>query len=223
MFSPEGSAFLEVGGLSKVLGGRRVLDDVSFALGRGSLVWVAGANGAGKSTLLRCLAGLARFTGVVRLAGERVPGGVAVRRRIGYLPQAPGLLPTATVDETLRYYAHLRRSDPPDLGPGLLPPADARIGELSGGQVQRVALAIALTGSPDLLLLDEPTANLDPESCTLIRDELIARAGRGSLVLVAGPTSGDLTAGADAVLWLEDGRVAAARRELRRSPAEVTV
>lgn len=220
MSSPRGTASLEVAHLSKRFGTLPVLRDVSFAAQAGTLVWIAGGNGAGKSTVLRCLAGLARFHGTAHLDGDRLPGAIDVRRRIGYLPQTPGLLPSATVAETIAFFARLRGLGASPSFDGFLPPADAKIGELSGGQRQRVAVVTALLGTPRLLLLDEPVANLDAEGRDRVREVLLGRTARGAIVIVASPVLDDLTERADLVVHLSDGVV----RETRTcSEADVAV
>lgn len=198
---------LIVEGLTKRFAGRAVVDDVSFTIGAGEIAILSGGNGAGKSTLLRCLAGLLRFDGVARLDGERLRGTIAARRRIGYLPQGVALAPTATVEEALAFYAQLRCVDPTDhrFPSAFLPRADARTNTLSGGQRQRVALAISLLGEPGLLLLDEPTANLDEEARDVVHTALLRRAHDGTIVLVASPDIGDVADIAARALVLRDG------------------
>lgn len=204
---------LTVDALHKTLGGRPVLRGVSFAAQPGTMTVVGGTNGSGKSTLLRCLAGTASFTGDARLGEHRLgrSAPAAVRRLVGYLPQSPALPDTGTVDEVLELFARLRGADPADLPlpASFLPPGGDRIGTLSGGQAQRVAFAVALLGDPRLLLLDEPTANLDDDGRAVTWEVVAGACRRGTTVVVASPAPGELAELAHLVLGLRDGVIAA--------------
>lgn len=198
---------LHVEKLTKRYGDRRALDAVSFSVSSGVVVCVSGSNGAGKSTLLRCLAGLTSFEGRANLAGIALPPSREARRDIAYLPQTAALLESATVAETLRFFARLRGVDPSVtvLPEGFLPPADARIGTLSGGNRQRVALAVALLGSPRLILLDEPLASLDPAGREMLLQTVRRCADRGATVVISSPAHRDLMDVADRLIVLVDG------------------
>ncbi len=200
---------LEVEGLRKAFGGHVVLEGVTISVAPGEIVAVSGGNGAGKSTLLRCLAGLLPFEGRARVAGFPVDGRPAVRRLIGYVPQAVQLPEHATVAEVLGFFARLRGVAPrvPELSEGFLPAPERPIGVCSGGQRQRVALAVALLGEPRLLLLDEPVANLDEPGREAFWDALRSRARAGAAALVATPTPADLIGVASRAVVLADGRV----------------
>lgn len=200
---------LEVIGLSKAYGEHRVLQDVTIRVAPGEIVVVSGGNGAGKSTLLRCLAGLQRFEGRARVGGLELDGSPAVRRLIGYVPQAVQLPEHASVGEVLGFFAALRGVPPriPDLPEGFLPAPERTIGVCSGGQRQRVALAVALLGEPRLLLLDEPVANLDEPAREAFWDLVRERARAGASFLIASPTPADLIGVAGRAVVLTDGRV----------------
>ena len=164
-------------------GGAALLDEVSFRIGRGELVGVLGPNGAGKTTLLRVLTGFERnVTGDVRVLGERAPrlrgGGLArLRVRIGYAPQLHGETPSVPI--RLREVVTMGRSGRRGLARrltgedsriveecldrlGLTSLAERPYAQLSGGERRKAHLARALAQEPELLLLDEPTSNLDP-------------------------------------------------------------
>src|ERR1019366_6719836 len=160
---------LEIDGVSKAFGSQVVLDDVSIDLRKGDIALLVGANGSGKSTLLRCVAGLTAFQGTVKVLGA-TPRSASGRGLIGYLPQLVALPEAVTVGEVIAFFARLRGvsvGGPEELAAavplteGFLPGLDRRIGTLSGGMRRRVALAVALLGSPPVVLLDEPTASLD--------------------------------------------------------------
>ncbi len=158
---------IEVDGLVVDRGGRRVLDDVSFTVAPGEVVGLLGPSGCGKSTLMRALVGVQIVkSGRVEALGQ--PAGSAdLRRRVGYMTQSPSVYADLSVRANLRYFATIvgaprsdadRVMDEVDLASH----ADALVGRLSGGQLSRVSLATALLGSPELLVLDEPTVGLDP-------------------------------------------------------------
>ncbi|HUG74943.1 MAG TPA: ABC transporter ATP-binding protein [Acidimicrobiia bacterium] len=195
---------LEILRLSKAYRGRTVLDRVDLEVDRGSILAVTGSNGSGKSTLLRCVAGLASCTGVVLFDGEPI---ATVRDRVGYLPQVPGLHAWASGAEVMSYFGRLRGvEDPMAFVPdGFFPDPSSRIGVLSGGQRQRVALAIALLGGPSLLLLDEPSANLDDNARDTLWSLLRAAAEGGATVLVATPKDADMGPLADRTVRIVDG------------------
>jgi len=205
-----GETRLVVENLTKVYKGGWGLHDVSLEVPAGCVVALGGPNGSGKSTLLRCLAGLARYAGVIRLDGRALDGSPEGREGIGYLPQNVGMPEHATIGEMLELFARLRgapRSTIP-LPDGFVRDDDAPIGVLSGGQRHRVALAIALLGSPTLLLLDEPVANLDEEGrdafwsvLRRLRDE------RGVTAIVSSPSPSELRHVADRALYMADGRI----------------
>lgn len=215
---------LHVRDLTKRYGSNTVLDGISFALPAGTIAVVTGANGAGKSTLLRCLASLASFDGTAALDGDPLPGGHELRRAIGYLPQDVGLPATTTVSEVLDLFAHLRAVEPEtaDLPDSFLPAMAAPVGTLSGGQRQRLAIAIALLGRPDLLLLDEPTANLDAWAAGTLWEVLHDHRDRGATILVASPRTADVVDEADIVLTLADANIEATDRWVT-TPVQVEV
>jgi ABC-type multidrug transport system ATPase subunit len=197
---------LEITSLSKAYGKRPVLDDIDLTIPSGSVTAVTGANGCGKSTLLRCIAGLAAYRGTVTYRGMSVERS---RGDLGYLPQAAGLPSWATVGEVVSFFARLRGCAPDDLPlpDGFVPSADRQIAVLSGGQRQRVALAVALLGEPSLLLLDEPSANLDDPSRATLWRLLAEAADGGATVLVATPIDADLGSLARSVIEIVDGRL----------------
>jgi ABC-type multidrug transport system ATPase subunit len=201
---------LRVCGITKSFGDRPVLRDASFSVRPGEVVCLTGDNGAGKSTLLRCLVGLARHSGEAFLDGIALAGSPAALALLGYVPQSPALVETNTVEETIGFFASLRGVPPLDgrLPDGFLPTPGEQIAHLSGGQRQRVALSVGLLGSPRLLLLDEPTANLDDAGRAMTKEVLRTAADEGSCVVIVSPALIDLLEIVDRVLVLKDGCIA---------------
>ena len=194
--------------------GRPVLHDVSFDAARGRVLALAGASGSGKSTLLRCLNRLAEAeSGTITLDGSdiRALDPPALRRRVALVAQAPVMLP-GTVAENLAYGLAALQDDARDaalsaagLDPTFLP-RTARA--LSGGERARVALARALTRDPDAILLDEPTAALDPDTAQHVAETITALARRDLIVIVATHDLALAEAVADATLRLAGGTTA---------------
>ena len=204
-------------GLSRAYGDSWVLSGIDLELERGRTLAVIGANGAGKSTLLRILAGLLRPTGgSASVLGSDLPrNAFAIRARVGYLGHQALLYRDLSAEENLRFHARLFGL--PDEGRDRIAElleavrldhrAGTRIAEMSAGMVQRLAICRTVLHEPDLLLLDEPVAHLDPEGAETVAP-LIGAAGGRSRVLVTHDVAAAL-AGADQILALRrDGAVA---------------
>lgn len=151
--------------LRVVRGGYDVLPGLSLDVAAGSVSGLLGPSGGGKSTLLRSIVGVQVVAGgSVEVLGEPA-GSPSLRHRVGYVTQAPSVYPDLTVRENLRYFAAVlgapaRDADRVMTEVALTEHADALVGRLSGGQASRASLAAALLGTPELLVLDEPTVGL---------------------------------------------------------------
>ncbi|HLL92346.1 MAG TPA: ABC transporter ATP-binding protein [Solirubrobacteraceae bacterium] len=219
-------AALELEGLARHYGEREALSDVSLSLGAGQTLVVFGGNGAGKTTLLRILATLLRpHAGSARVLGSRLPDEAwAVRGRIGLLGHEPLLYRELTARENLRFHARLHGVAEERVEQLLeIVAMTGRVNEplrtLSRGMVQRVAVARAVLHDPELLLLDEPRANLDPAAIELV-DPLIGATSGHTRVISSHDPSGGL-AEADLVLGLRAGRPALLRAAGDVDPAEI--
>ena len=206
-------------GVGKSYGRTAALSDVDLTLAPG-ITGLLGPNGAGKTTMLRILAtALAADNGEVRVLGEdpSTPAGrVAVRRHLGYVPQETGFPRGFTTFAFVDYLAILKEWSNRehrheevrrviDLV-GLGAEATKRVSSLSGGQRRRVVLAQALLGEPDLLVLDEPTAGLDPAQRGRLRD-VLGRAGVTATVVISTHQTEDVAALCERVAVLDEGRV----------------
>jgi heme exporter protein A len=219
-------AALQVEGLARHYGEREALSDVSVSLEAGQTLVVFGPNGAGKSTLLRVLATLLRpHAGGVRVLGKSLPQEAwAVRGRVGLLGHEPLLYRELTARENLRFHARLHdvAEERVDELLGAVAMADrARepLRTLSRGMVQRVAVARAVLHDPELLLLDEPYANLDPAAIELARPLIGATSGCTRVICSHDPSGG--LAEADLVLGLRAGRPALLRAAPEVDPTEI--
>jgi heme exporter protein A len=203
-----------VNGLVRRFGEREALRGVDVTLRRGQTVAVFGPNGAGKTTLLRVLGTLLMpHAGSVRILGHDLPRNAhAVRAKIGFLGHETLLYRELTGRENLTFYARLYRVSSPGerIGTlldaaGMTARADEPVHSLSRGMVQRLAICRAVLHEPELLLLDEPFAGLDPDAEELV-EPLIGRASPCSRVLVTHDIERGLTQ-SDQVLGLRDGQV----------------
>ena len=200
---------LELDGVTVNFGGRRVLDELSWTAAAGELTALLGPNGAGKTTALRCLTGLIRpSSGRVLVLGGP-PGGA--NERLGLMPQSVGAWSAVRPGEMLRYLAGLY-SDPVPVADlvealALAPLLNRPYRRLSGGEQQAVNLAGALVGRPQLVLLDEPTAGMDPHARRRTWDVIAGLRGRGVSVLLTTHDMDEAARLADRVWIMDAGRV----------------
>ena len=202
---------IELAGLTRRYGERVALQDVTLSVPAGATLVVFGPNGAGKSTLLRVLATLLRpHAGTARVLGHALPDeGWAVRGRIGLLGHAPLLYRDLSGRENLAFHARLHgvaleRAAALIAQVGLSARADDKVHTYSRGMVQRLAVCRAVLHDPEVLLLDEPRANLDPAATELVEPLIGAASGRTRVVTSHDPAGG--LAEADLALGLRAGR-----------------
>jgi ABC-2 type transport system ATP-binding protein len=182
---------LELSGLRRTFGTLTALDDLSFEVPSGHVVGFLGPNGAGKTTAMRAIFGLTDLdAGEVRWNGR--PIGQAERRRFGYMPEERGLYPSMLVGEQVEYLGRLHGLSEADAAQAthgwlerldIADRSDSKVEALSHGNQQRVQLAAALVHDPELLVLDEPLAGLDPSGIDAIGHVLVERAQAGCCVL----------------------------------------
>jgi ABC-type multidrug transport system ATPase subunit len=207
---------IRVEGLVKRYGGVTAVDGLSFEVEPGETFAMIGPNGAGKTTTLKVLLGLVRpDAGRVAIGPERLPPEAPrARLSLGYVPQRVEFTAGRTVREVLRFFAELRALPAAAVDRalervGLAPLAARRATELSGGYTQRLSLAQALLGDPALLVLDEPTASLDPEATWDFRTLLEQLRREGKTILLCSHLLAEVERVADRVLILVAGRRAA--------------
>jgi ABC-2 type transport system ATP-binding protein len=205
---------LRIEGLRKTFGKQTVLDYLDWSLPSGRVIGLLGRNGAGKSTLIRCALGLSPIDdGSVQLFGEpvaRLPA--ATLHRIGYVPQSFDLFPWMKVRQYLDFHAAFYAGWNAELVDGLLGrwevDAAKKIGELSQGQRQKLAIIRAIAPDPDLLLLDEPVASLDPQTRRLFLEELLRITRRpGKTVVFSTHITTDLERADAEIALLKSGRI----------------
>ena len=210
-----GDPAVVVDGLVKRYGERTVLDGVSLSVAAGELVALLGPNGAGKTTTVEIIEGYRRADGgrTSVLGQDPATGGPALRARVGLMLQDGGIDPRARPRETLRQYGGFH-ADPRDADElldlvGLQAVADTRYRRLSGGERQRLGFALALVGRPEVVILDEPTAGMDPEARVTIRSVIADLRDAGLAILLTSHDLTDVERLADRIVVLDGGRVVA--------------
>lgn len=204
---------VEFRGLRKQFGRLTALDRVNIAVAAGRVTALVGPNGAGKSTLIKCLLGLVRADeGSIRLAGTVLESGCDYRRGLGYMPQAPRFPDNLTGREVVDMLRDLR-------GPAAATDDELLewFGEsgalgrpvrvLSGGTRQKLNAAIAFLFRPGLLILDEPTAGLDPVASGILKDKIRRVRDAGATVVLSSHLIAELEELAEDLIFLVDGRV----------------
>jgi ABC-2 type transport system ATP-binding protein len=227
------SPALEVRELFKTFGGRRVVNGVSFELQRGEIFGFLGPNGSGKTTTMRMALDLIRpDSGSVALLG-----GMPVRRalrRVGYLPEERGLFQRARVIDVLRYLGRLkgleantaeRRAEETLERVGLADCARAKVQGLSRGMTQLIQFSGALLHHPDLIVLDEPFAGLDPLNVELIKELIREERARGASIIFSTHIMSDVEELCERVLLIDAGTTLlyGSLMELKRSRGKRTV
>jgi Cu-processing system ATP-binding protein len=204
---------IRVRGLTKQFGRLQVLRSLDLDIEAGRVTAVLGPNGAGKTTLIKSILGLVRpDTGTIDVGGVRVNGSGDYRAGIGYMPQLPRYPENLTVQEILHMIRDLRGrfTDLDDELVGLFDleaQYEKPFKTLSGGNRQRVSAAIAFMFRPDLLILDEPTAGLDPLASSTLKDKVLRERERGRTVLLTSHVMSEIEELADTVVYLLDGVV----------------
>ena len=213
---------ISIRGLRVVRGGNEVLPGIDLEVESGSVTGLLGPSGSGKSTLIRTIVGVQIVAGGTVTVLGRPAGAPELRRRVGYVTQAPSVYGDLTVRENLTYFGRLvdaQHGQPEELVErvDLSSVGDSVVSRLSGGQRARVSLAAALLGTPELLVLDEPTVGLDPALRRELWDFFHALAEEGKTLLVSSHVM-DEADRCDRLMLQREGRILAHETpdELRR-------
>ena len=205
---------LQIHHLTKRFGTQIVLDSLDWAVPAGRVVGLLGRNGAGKSTLIRCVLGLSPIdAGNVDIYGDQLPQlNPQTLHRVGYVPQSFDLFPWMRVNQYLAFHRAFYARWDAELVSGLLGrwevDAKKKIGELSQGQRQKLAIIRAIAPDPDLLLLDEPVASLDPQTRRFFLEELLKLTRRpGKTVVFSTHITTDLERADAEIALLKNGRI----------------
>jgi Cu-processing system ATP-binding protein len=204
---------IQIRGVQKRFGRLPVLRGIDLTVERGRVTALVGPNAAGKTTLIKCVLGLVRpDAGTLTFGGEPIGDGSAYRARIGVMPQTASFPENLSAAELLRMLRDLRGSgvetdeeliDEFALGPML----DRPLKTLSGGTRQKVSAVIAFLFRPELLILDEPTAGLDPVSSSVLKDKIVRERERGATFILTSHIMSELEELSDDVAFLLEGRI----------------
>ncbi|MCC7502318.1 MAG: ABC transporter ATP-binding protein [Flavobacteriales bacterium] len=200
--------------LGKQYGKQWALQGVNARFPEGEVVMVIGPNGSGKTTLIKCLLGLVKpTTGSMHVNGMPVSNDPAYRVSIGYMPQLAEFPRELTVDQLLRMMNDIRDAKTSDTDDRLIKLLNVeallakRVGTLSGGMRQRVSAVLAFRYRPNILVLDEPTAGLDPVSAAIVLDAVVRAKHEGATVLITSHIMEEVQRLGDRVAYLQDGHL----------------
>jgi Cu-processing system ATP-binding protein len=204
---------IDIHKLQKRFGRLQALDSLDIRIGAGQVTAVLGPNGAGKTTLIKSVLGLVRpDAGEIRIRGELINGDPGYRRAIGYMPQVPRYPENLTVREIIAMIKDLRGGGG-ELDEELIELFALRaqyekpFRTLSGGNRQRVSAAIAFLFRPEILILDEPTAGLDPLASSTLKDKIRRERLAGRTVILTSHVMSEIEELADTIVYLLDGKV----------------
>lgn len=206
-------AAISVNQLTVVRGKKTILENLNLQLGMGRITGLLGPSGSGKSTLIRAIMGVQKIqSGTVTVLGQEA-GSATLRRSVAYCMQSPSVYADLTVLENVRYFAKILGASTEDVNKAIervdLGSFTGRqAGGLSGGQLSRVSLAVALVGDPDVLVLDEPTVGLDPVLRASLWELFRSLADEGKTLLVSSHVM-DEASRCDSLVFLREGAVIA--------------
>jgi len=199
--------------LSKRFGKLTVLNHVHLACNKGECIALVGPNGCGKTTLIKSLLGMVVPTeGEILFQGKSIKNDFAYRKHIGYMPQIGRYPENMTIGQVITMIKHLRASET-DLDEELLEQFDLqslfdkRMGTLSGGTTQKVSAVLAFLFNPDVLILDEPTAGLDPLASETLEAKILEEKQKGKLILITSHVLSELDDLVTQLIFMQDGNV----------------
>lgn len=200
--------------VSKRFGKLKALDDVSVTCGKGECIALIGPNGCGKTTLIKCILGMViPNSGFITFNGKNISHDWQYRARIGYMPQIGRYPENMTIGQVLDMMKDIRgrSAEQPDEELvnrfGLKEIMHKRMRTLSGGTRQKVSASLAFLFNPDVLILDEPTAGLDPVSSEILKEKIIAEKSKGKLVLITSHILSELDDLVTQVIFMQEGRL----------------
>ena len=199
--------------LTKSFGKFKALDDISLNLEKGQAISLLGPNGSGKTTLIKSILGLViPEKGTISINGSTVANNWEYRSQIGYMPQIgryPDNMTIGQVINMIKEIRHTEKTYDEDLinGLGIKKIENKTMRSLSGGTRQKVSACLAFLFSPDIFILDEPTAGLDPVSSEMLKEKIIAERNKGKLILITSHVLSDLEGITSHIVYLQDGRL----------------
>ena len=204
---------IEIDALNKRFGKLQALKDVSLSFSQGECIALIGPNGCGKTTLIKCILGMVIPTsGTIRFDGKPVTRDHTYRSRIGYMPQIGRYPDNMRIGQVVEMIRNIRRS-PRSTDEELLRAFrleemyDKRMRTLSGGTTQKVSASLAFLFNPDVLILDEPTAGLDPIAADILKDKIASERRNGKLIIITSHLLAELDELISRVVFMQDGLV----------------
>ena len=199
--------------LTKKFGKFKALDNINLELEEGQAISLLGPNGSGKTTLIKSILGLViPEKGTITINGHVVKSDWSYRSRIGYMPQIGRYPDNMTIEQVIKMIKELRKDhttydEELIYGFGLDKVKDKTMRNLSGGTRQKVSACLAFLFSPDIYILDEPTAGLDPVSSELLKEKMLKERAAGKLILITSHVLSDLEGIASHIIYLQDGKL----------------
>lgn len=210
---------IEIEKLNKSFGTLKALDRVDASITAGSMNYIVGPNGSGKTTLIKCILGLVKpDSGGMFIKGEKLNGNYKYRSSIGYMPQQSDFPENLTVKEIFEMIKDIRQSgnslDEELIQVfGLEKEFQKRLKNLSGGTKQKVNSAVAFLFDPQILILDEPTAGLDPVSSSYLKDKILKEHNRGKTIIFTSHILSELEELAENIIFILEGKIQFAGRK----------
>jgi Cu-processing system ATP-binding protein len=205
---------IQIENISKNFGKLRVLDNVSLALERNKCIALIGPNASGKTTLIKTILGLViADEGSIYVKGTLIKNDCLYRRDIGYMPQIGRYPDNMTIGQLFKMITDVRKTSWEKCDIELMSKfeikriEDKRLGTLSGGTRQKVSACLAFLFNPDILILDEPTAGLDPVSTEILKEKINIEKGKGKLIIITSHVLSDLDELVDEIIFLQEGKI----------------
>ncbi|HKK46479.1 MAG TPA: ABC transporter ATP-binding protein [Balneolaceae bacterium] len=205
---------IQINDLSKKYGKLEVLKSIDLSIDSGKITAIVGPNGAGKTTILKCILDLIKANaGIVRIDGKRIEDDFQYRRHIGYMAQIARFPENLTVEKILYMIKDLRTGRYDELDEELIQKFDLKsefdkkIKNLSGGNTQKVNASIAFLFAPQYLILDEPTASLDPIASSVLKDKIKKEKNSGRTIILSSHIMAEVEELADEVIFLLEGNI----------------
>lgn len=199
--------------ISKRFNKLQVLNNINLSCNKGECIALIGPNGCGKTTLIKCILGMViPNEGSIKVNGETISNSFLYRKNIGYMPQIGRYPENMTIGQIFEMIKEIRQSTEP-LDENLLVQFqlhqlfDKRMSTLSGGTTQKVSAALAFLFNPNILILDEPTAGLDPLAAEILKEKIIAEKNNGKLILITSHLLSELDDLITQLIFMQDGKI----------------